>query len=573
MELSMRVFPKLRPALVAALILGWIAPPATAQSTGAGPFLAAKVAISNADFRAADMWYQRALALAPNNPDILQGALVAALAMGDLPRAGQLAGDLSGLGIQDQASDLAILAAAVQARDYAAILQAQSRGVSAGTLQDDLLAGWAHIGLGQMNDGLARLQKATQTPGLAAFGLYHSAIAMALAGDFDSAVKLMASPAVEPLRLSRRGGIFYAELLSQSGQGALAIDLLENGLGLGENAQISAMIAQLKAGKTLPISRFEDASSGMAETFFSLASALGEDIDPTYILLQARIAATLRPADTEAVLLTASLLERLNQFDLAAQTYAQIAPSSADYPLAEIGRAEAVYSAGRKDESLQILRELSAARQTDLDVQIALGNGLRRAENHAEAIDVYTRAINLVPSIAPEHWAMFYSRAISYEASGDFTRAEADFRRALDLNPDQPSVLNYLGYSLVDRGLKLDEALSMIKRAVQARPDAGYIVDSLAWAYFRLGRYADALEPMERAALLEPIDPVVTDHLGDVYWANGRKREAMFQWRRALSFNPTEKDAARIRLKIELGLDAVRAREGDPPIPPAAQGG
>ena len=141
-----------------------------------------------------------------------------------------------------------------------------------------------------------------------------------------------------------------------------------------------------------------------------------------------------------------------------------------------------------------------------------------------------------------------------------------DMRKALELSPDQPAVLNYLGYSFVDRGIKLDEALGMIQRAVAAEPDSGAITDSLAWAYFRLGRYRDAVEPMERAALLEPVDPVVTDHLGDVYWAVGRKLEAAFQWRRALSFDPEEKDAQRIRRKLEIGLDALWAEEGAPPI-------
>ncbi len=129
-------------------------------------------------------------------------------------------------------------------------------------------------------------------------------------------------------------------------------------------------------------------------------------------------------------------------------------------------------------------------------------------------------------------------------------------------------MLNYLGYSLVDRGEKLDEALDMIKRAVAARPDSGAILDSLAWAYFRLGRYAEALKPMEQASLLEPVDPVVTDHLGDVYWSVGRTREAQFQWRRALSYKPLETDAIRIRKKLDQGLDAVRAAEGAKPIKP-----
>jgi Flp pilus assembly protein TadD len=553
----------------------WLSPMQTRAQEGiAGAFLAAKVAASNADYMAADSWYQRALALAPDNAQIVQGAMISALSLGDLPRAAGLAQQLAALGVKDQTADLARLAAAAQSADFAGVLDLLAQGVSTGTLQDDLLAGWAHIGLGQMNDGLARLDQAAQTPGLAGFGLYHRAIALALAGDYDGAAVAMTAPETAALRNARRGAIFLAEVLSQTGKSAEAADMLRLGLGTDDNPQMQDMITRLDAGEALAISGFKDATSGLAEAFFSIASALGDETDPAYILLQTRIAAVLRPDDTEALVLTAATLEKLGQFDLAAQSYSKVLPDSPDFPLAEIGRAEALYSADRKEESLQILRDLATARPADIDVQIALGNGLRRDQFHDQAIMVYTAALGLVPQIGPQHWPLLYSRAISLEATGDFPRAEADFRAALELNPNQPSVLNYLGYSLVDRGLKLEEALGMIQRAVAASPNSGYIVDSLAWAYFRLGRFAEALAPMERAALLEPIDPIVTDHLGDVYWANGRKREAMFQWRRALSYQPTEKDAARIRLKLELGLDAVRAREGDPPFPlVAGQGG
>ena len=149
--------------------------------------------------------------------------------------------------------------------------------------------------------------------------------------------------------------------------------------------------------------------------------------------------------------------------------------------------------------------------------------------------------------------------------------AEADFRAALEIDPEQPQVLNYLGYSLVERQEKLDEALSMIERAVEARPESGYIIDSLGWVLYRMGRYEDAVSHMERAVELMPVDPVVNDHLGDVYWAVGRKLEAEFQWRRALSFvDPEDTDAEakpdRIRRKLDVGLDVVLAEEGAKPL-------
>jgi Flp pilus assembly protein TadD len=186
---------------------------------------------------------------------------------------------------------------------------------------------------------------------------------------------------------------------------------------------------------------------------------------------------------------------------------------------------------------------------------------LRMEERFDEAEVAYTAAIDLLPEVNDNDWVLFFYRGIAHEQSKDWAAAEADFRQALDLNPTQPQVLNYLGYGLVDRGEKLEEALGMIKKAVAGDPKQGYIIDSLAWAYFKLGRYAEALEPMERASLLEPVDPIVTDHLGDVYWMNDRKLEARFQWRRALSFEPTEKDAERIRRKLEVGLDVVMQEE------------
>ncbi len=560
---------------LACLALCWGAAPATAQESGgvSGAYLSAKIAAANADYSAADLWFQRGLDLAPRNVVMVQGAMIAALSLGDLPKAAAHAQTLTELGMSDPNAELAILAFAVQRQDFSQILQRQQSGTGAGAMQTDLLAGWAHIGLGQMNDGLARFDRVQAQQGLAGFALYHKAIALALAGNFDGAAAAMSLPEAQPLRESRRGAIFFAQVLSQIGKGPEARLFLQQRFGMTQDGAITDILAQLETNAAVPISGFVDANSGMAEVFVTVASALGQESDPAYTLLHARIASVLLPQDAEAQLLTAAVLERLRQFDLAAQTYDRVPRSSPEYIMAQTGRADAVFSAGRADEALQILRDLASGHAQSYDAQIALGHGLRRAEQFTDAVRAYDSAAALLDDIPTAAWPLFYSRGIAYERLGDFARAEADFRQSLALSPNQPNVLNYLGYSLVDRGEKLEEALDMIQRAVAIRPDSGYIVDSLAWAYFRLGRYREALAPMERAASLEPVDPIVADHLGDVYWANGRKREAVFQWRRALSFEPTEKDAARIRQKLELGLDAVRAAEGDPPFPDVGLGG
>jgi Flp pilus assembly protein TadD len=208
------------------------------------------------------------------------------------------------------------------------------------------------------------------------------------------------------------------------------------------------------------------------------------------------------------------------------------------------------------------LRDLARDHPALPSVQAALGDALRRTDRCDEAVVAYSAALDLVDTTQSRAWFLYYTRGICRETLKDFTGSEADFRQALVLNPDQPQVLNNLGYSLVEQRRNLDEALAMIERAVAARPESGYIVDSLGWVLYRLGRFDEAVEPMERAVALLPTDPIVNDHLGDVYWMVGRKREAQFQWQRALSFDPEDSDAIRIRRKLDVGLDQVLQDEG-----------
>ena len=206
-------------------------------------------------------------------------------------------------------------------------------------------------------------------------------------------------------------------------------------------------------------------------------------------------------------------------------------------------------------------------------MHITLGDTLRGLERYEEATDAYNAAIALYDSPERAQWLVFFARGITYERTDRWKQAEADFRKALELNPGQAQVLNYLGYSFVEMGTNLDEALKMIQEAVAAEPNSGYIVDSLGWVQYRTGKFAEAVSNLERAAELEPVDAVVNDHLGDAYWAVGRRIEAEFQWKRALSFDPDEKDATRIRRKLEIGLDKVLQEEGAEPIAVTSEDG
>jgi Flp pilus assembly protein TadD len=246
--------------------------------------------------------------------------------------------------------------------------------------------------------------------------------------------------------------------------------------------------------------------------------------------------------------------------------------SSPAFHVAELGRAEALRTAGREDAALEVLDALAETYDMLPLVHTTRGDLLRGMSRYVEAVKAYDTALALYEESDPNQWFVLYVRGISHERLGHWPEAESDFRAALDLNPDHPRVLNYLGYSMVEKKQNLDEALDMIERAAAARPDSGYILDSLGWALYRLGRYEEAVGHMERAAELMPVDPVVTDHLGDVYWAVGRVLEAKFQWNRALSFDPEEKEATRIRRKLKVGLDSVLAEEGSEPLKVAQDG-
>ena len=543
--------------------------PLAAEDGDAGAYLAARVAESENDFRAAAGWYGKAILSDTANARLLEGAILAELGIGDMALAIEGAKQLKKLGGEpSQLGDFALLADEAQREDYAALLASASAGRDVGELVNALVTAWAKVGEGKMSEALAEFDELTKSKGLEAFGYFHKALALASVGDFEGADEILSGRAAGPIFVMRRGVFAHVQILSQLERNADALALLDRSFGTEPDPVVDALRLRLQAGEPLPFDTIRTARDGIAEVFFSVAAALNGEADPVYTLLHLRVAEYLRPDHADVVLLTADTLETLGQHQLAVETYATFPPDDPAYVSAEIGRAGALRSDGQVDAAVEAMQALARAHPDLFSVQFALGDMLRLEERFDEAEVAYTAAINLQTKITEEDWVLFFYRGISHEQSKDWAAAEADFRQSLTLNPDQPQVLNYLGYGLVDRGESLDEALGMIEKAVAADPEQGYIIDSLAWAYFRLGRYEEALRPMEKASVLEPVDPIVTDHLGDVYWMVGRKLEARFQWRRALSFEPTETDATRILRKLEVGLDEVMAEEAkaSPPI-------
>jgi len=557
--------PRLRCLTLAlALALPGAAP---AFEGSAGAYLAGRHASGHSDYRAAASYYTRALIEDPRNVVLMDNAILGFVGEGAVARAVPIAMRLEGVGGQSQMAALVMLAETARRGDWEKVVARLDEGTAVGPLVLGLARAWALLGEGRMSEAAGAFDDIAEGDGLQSFALYHKALALASVGDFEGADAILGGEAGGPIRATRRGVLTHAQVLSQLERNADAIELIDAVFGANPDAAIAAVRADLEAGQTLPFDTVRNAQDGLAEVFFTVASALNGESSDTFTLVYVRLSEFLRPDFVDALLLAADILETQGQFDLATEAYNKIPPGAPAYPAAELGRADALVQAGRLEAAIEVLDQLTRSHPDLMRAWANKGDVLRRAKRYAESARAYDEAIARLGAEEPGHWFLYYARGIAHEREKEWPEAEADFRKALDLSPDQPQVLNYLGYSFLEMQTNLEEALEMIERAVKARPDSGHIVDSLGWAYYRLGRYDEAVEQMERAIELMPSDSIVNDHLGDVYWAVGRKREAEFQWRRALSFEPeTEEEAARIRRKLDVGLDVVLEEEGAPPL-------
>lgn len=539
--------------------------PAFAQSD-AGAYLAGKQAALANDFAEASRRFSDSLRADPENAFLLDNTMMSYIALGDFERAIPLAQTIVDYGYDSQIAHLALMVADAKAGDWASIFSGLEAGRKVGPLVDGLSQGWAHLAQGDMASAIDSFDAVIAADGMMIYGLTHKAYALASVGDFEGAEAIFSGQVPGGMRYSRQSVIAHAQILSQLGRNGDAVTILDSVFGDASDPGVAELRAQLVAGDSVAYSAVRSPTQGLADLFHVIAGMVRDDAPKQFTLMYARAATFLWPENTPAVLMTAGLLEELAQYELANTAYLSVSRDDPSFPAAELGRAEVLRAAGRKDAAIEVLEALTRSHPDLPDVYATKGDTLRQAERYDEAIATYSRALDLYEEGSSARWFVYYTRGISHHKINDWSGAEADFRAALALQPDQPQVLNYLGYSLVERGEKLDEALEMIETAAAARPDNGAIVDSLGWVYFQLGRYEEAVVHLERAASLEPVDPVINDHLGDAFWAVGRETEARFQWQRALSFDPQQEDVVRIRDKLQRGLDLVLVDEGLAPI-------
>ncbi len=518
-----------------------------------GNYLAALIASADRDTASAEAYYREALRIDPRNPDLLERTFAAALSNGDEQSADILAERLL---TQDPTNNLARLATAVHAIEQGqyAVARAQlatgdprSRDVTTG-----LLIAWCYAGQDDLRRALDTLDR-IRDPSVAAFRDYNAGLIFEQLGNSTEARRRLKS-AYEADKNTLRFADAYARFLAAHGDVEGAKRVYRDFSTLApHHPVVERALADLDAGRVLgPLVR--GPKEGAAEVLYGLGAAGGRQGDELPALIYLRLSLYLRPSSDLTAVTLASLFERMKQSQQAIAAYQQVPATSPFHEDADIQTALLLDGMGKADEAMQRMTEIVAARPNDVDALSSLAGLQRSAKKYAEAATTYDRAIAAVGVPQRENWTLFYFRGICFERDKQWPKAEADFKKALELYPDQPLVLNYLGYSWVDQGMNLEEAFKMLRRAVELQPDDGYIVDSLGWAHFKLGQFAEAAETLERAIALKPADPVLNDHLGDAYWRVNRRTEAHFQWYHARDMGPEPEDLPGILKKIEFGL-------------------
>ena len=533
---------------------------------GFGAYLAGKQAFTEGSYKEAADYFERFLPENPQDLSIVDGIINAYAAMGDFDSAAPYAQQLADQGNISQVANIVVMVQAIRNGDWDQAHTYLEQGMSISPLVDGSIQAWSALADGRMTDAIEAFDAQSEIQGSSSFGVYQKALAYAYVGDFESADQLFSDAMENGMALNPAAVIAYAQILSQLDRTDDAVAILRRADPMAVNPMGNRMVRALQDGETFAFDVITSPSEGLSEVFMSIASAVSADAPPSYTLTYAWSAHLLAPTKSDPIIMAAGTYAQTGRYDLAAQTYALVPDDDPRFIEAELGRAEALENAGQSEAAIEALRNLNRRFTEAPFVLYTLGDHLRRDEQYAEAEAAYTKALEMhaPDGEARKLWFVYFSRGICRERLQQWDAAETDFRRALELRPGHPTVLNYLGYSLIERGEKLDEALALIEEAIAADPDNGAIIDSLGWAMYQLGNYAEATPLLERASELEATDPVVNDHLGDAYWMVGRKIEARFQWQRALSFDPAEKDAERIRLKLEVGLDAVLERENAP---------
>lgn len=524
--------------------------------TLAGSYLAGLHAAQNRDIDAAAEFYLQVLEHDPQNTDILNRAFLLELTGGNMEVATGLATRIVKIDEHSRLARYALGVKAMRARSFTAarrqFAQAEHGG-PIGEIMTALLTAWAYQGAGDTDSALDAFSELKGSNWFETLKSYHLGLISEMAGRHDVA-KAHYAAAYESEKSLLRVAEAYIRLSARTGDMDTARKILnEYETVMADHPIMSALRAAIDAGKVVdPI--IKSPAEGAAEGLYGIGAALGRDNGDDLATIFLELARHLNPQSDLVLASLAGIHESSENYERAIKYYQEIEAESPLWINARIQYALNLNALERTDEAVEALAALIDENPDDTAVPLTLGNILRGNKDYTAAAKAYSQAIDQIDEIQQTDWNVYYSRGIAYERMGEWPKAEADLLQALELRPDDPQILNYLGYSWIDQGLYLERALNMIRRAVNQRPTDGFIVDSLGWAYYRLGRFKEAVEELEKAVELRPDDPIINDHLGDAYWRAGRRNEARFQWRQAIDLEPEDDQLADIQAKLDAGL-------------------
>lgn len=529
-----------------------------------GSYLAGRFAGKQRDMDAAGQYFQQALRDDPNNAVLIERVFVFDLSEGKIASAEDYAERVLSFNSQHRMARFVLGLRDVRLKRYVKARENFKKAAYTpiGELTAALLTAWTYAAQGNQASAFNALDKLDQNESLENFKSYHGALIADYLGASlraESFYKKAYSQAGNSLRVVQA----YGNYLERNGRKDEARKIYEQFLSAAEkNPLVRQSLVDLdKGGKPQAFVRTPQA--GMSEALFSVASALSDDQGLDVALAYSRLALSIEGDKNINLTLLGDIYESMNSYQRSIDAYEEIDKTSVLRPNADLEIAVNLQRLEKKDEAKARLKALTAADPKDYDAMVTLGNLYRNNEEFAPAADAYNAAIALIAQPSRDNWTVYYYRGIAFERTKQWDKAEVDFRKALELEPDQPMVLNYLGYSMIDKKINLTEAIAMVRKAVELKPNDGYIVDSLGWAHFRLGEYDEAVKQLERAVELKPADPIIADHLGDAYWRVGRQLEARFQWQHAKDNKPEPEDLVRIEKKLKEGL------ADDPPVTPA----
>lgn len=573
-------------SILALSIAGFMALPAQAASTDPsetirpaasleGNFLAAYIAGAARDTAAATIFFREAIQEDPRNQELLERGFVAFLGNGSMNEAYRAAERLA---LRDPSNNLAQFALAV--RDIKERRYGDARAKITGgkrnprmDLTATLLTAWSYAGSKDGKRALATVDRLKGERAFNQFREYHAALISDVLGNSAEAEKRFKA-AYEGERNTLQVVDAYARFLAKRGRRDEALALYKSfDDALPRHPIVRAAMESLKSGKPLK-SSVTSAQDGAAELLYGLGVVGNTQGDELTAIIYLRLGLDLNSDHALALVTLGDVYERLKQYDRANDVFARVPKDSPLRASADITMGQNLEMLGRSAEAESHLTRLMKERPDDVEVVIALGNVQRSRKQFAEAAETYNKAIELIGTPDRGHWILFFYRGTSYERAKQWAKGEADLKKAMELVPDtlpqgKAQVLNYLAYSWVDQNINIDDAFKMLTRAVELAPRDGMIIDSLGWAYYRMGRYDEAVRELEKAVELKAGDPVINDHLGDAYWKVGRKLEAKFQWNHAKDSNPEHEDLLKILNKIDNGLDDAKpAVEGEKPAAP-----